>query len=78
MILLSELPATSCEPRQSDATKKIAPQRKSSGVRSSGTFQNLRRSAVCLNQDSDNVSLHSCRSRKQERIEPDLRTGKSA
>ena len=40
MILLSELPAASCEPRQSDATKKIVPQRKSSGVRSSGTFQN--------------------------------------
>ena len=56
MILLSELPAASCEPRQSDATKKIVPQRKSSDVRSSGTFQNLRRSAVCLNQDSDNIT----------------------
>lgn len=33
MILLSELPAASFEPRQSDATKKIVPQRKSSDVR---------------------------------------------
>ncbi len=76
MILLSELPPLHHASR--DSQTQLKKSCRSGNRQTSGTFQNLRRSAVCLNQDSDNVSLHSCRSRKQERIESDLRTGKSA